>query len=57
MKITLTINVPEGNEEGIMEELELDIIDLIQCGHTEGEAGSRCHPNYPKGTWTLRKED
>jgi len=52
MKIVLTIDVPNGNEEGIMEELELDIIDKIQCGETEGEAGSRCIDN-PKGNWKL----
>jgi hypothetical protein len=57
MKIVLTIDVPEGNEEGILEELELDIVDKIQCGQTEGEAGSRCNPNYPTGTWKLTKED
>ena len=53
MKIVLTIDVPGGDAEGILEELENDIIDAIQCGETGGEAGKRCHPTYPKGTWKI----
>ena len=52
MKIVLTINVPGGDAEGILEELELDIIDAIQGGETSGEAGFRCHP-AKKGTWKI----
>lgn len=57
MKVLLTIDIPDANItediEGILEELELDIIDKIQCGKIKGTAGHRCTPNYPKGTWTI----
>ena len=53
MKIVLTIDVPRGDTEGILEELEHDIVDAIQCGQVQGNAGKRCHPNYPKGTWKI----
>jgi hypothetical protein len=53
MKIVLTIDVPGGNAEGILEELENDIIDAIQCGETGGVAGKCCYPDYPKGSWKI----
>jgi hypothetical protein len=58
MELILTINVPNADSindiEGLLEELELDIIDKIQCGKTKGTAGHRCSPNYPKGTWEIK---
>jgi hypothetical protein len=53
MKIVITIDVPGGDAEGILEELELEIIDAIQCGETSGVAGSRCEPGL-KGTWEVQ---
>ena len=53
MKIILTIDVPGGTEEGLVEELQLDISDAIACGEEGGIAGKRCHPDYPAGTWNI----
>ena len=53
MKIVLTIDVPGGTEEGLVEELQLDISDAIACGEEGGVAGRRCHPDYPVGTWNV----
>jgi hypothetical protein len=57
MKIVVTIDVPNATEEGLLEELELDIMDAIQCGEHSGVAGHRCFDEdgnrVSPGIWTV----
>ena len=46
MKVVLTIDIPDADEETLLEELENDIIADIQCGETEGVCGYRS-PDFP----------
>ena len=52
MKIVLTIDVPGNDIAGVLEEIELDVMDAIQCGETNGTIGYRCLPSV-SGTWKI----